>query len=148
VSTLGLEPELFLLTTGTFNLFVKDRIAGRLSGANSVQTSAHECASVCPRNLLKLNVLPLLCQPAVLTGFPPDFHSGELDTSTWLVELLGAIERGFRFHMARPIRRSPKRKSVYLRKDLVEVLAKNAKTLRGSLSPNENPVAGVDFRGF
>ena len=25
VSTLGLEPELFLLTTGTFNLVVKDR---------------------------------------------------------------------------------------------------------------------------
>jgi hypothetical protein len=27
VSTLGLEPELFLLTTGTFNLVVKDRTA-------------------------------------------------------------------------------------------------------------------------
>jgi hypothetical protein len=35
-----------------------------------------------------------------------------------------------------------------LKKDLVEVLAKNAKTLRGSLSPNADPVAGVDFRGF
>ena len=51
VSTLGLEPELFLLTTGTFNLFVKDRITDRLSGVNSVQTRAHCCASVCPRNL-------------------------------------------------------------------------------------------------
>ena len=38
VSTFGLEPELFLLTTGTFNLVVKDRIALRLSGAYSVQT--------------------------------------------------------------------------------------------------------------
>jgi hypothetical protein len=35
-----------------------------------------------------------------------------------------------------------------LKKDLVEVLAKNAKTLRGSLSPNAGPVAGVNFRGF
>jgi len=37
VSTLGLWPEHFLLTTGTFNLVVKDRIAFRLSGAYSVQ---------------------------------------------------------------------------------------------------------------
>ena len=37
MSTLGLEPEHFLLTTGTFNLVFKDRIAIRLSGAHSVQ---------------------------------------------------------------------------------------------------------------
>lgn len=37
VSTLGLEPEPFLLITGTFNLFVKDRNRFRLSGAPSVQ---------------------------------------------------------------------------------------------------------------
>jgi hypothetical protein len=38
VSTFRLEPEHFILTTGTFNLIVKDRIAFRLSGAPSVRT--------------------------------------------------------------------------------------------------------------
>src|ERR1017187_2756006 len=38
------------LTTGTFNLVVKDRIAVRRSGANSVQANPHECESDCPRN--------------------------------------------------------------------------------------------------
>jgi hypothetical protein len=39
VSTFRLEPEHFHLTTGTFNLIVKDRIASRLSGALSVHTN-------------------------------------------------------------------------------------------------------------
>jgi hypothetical protein len=38
------------LTTGTFNLVVKDRIAVHRSGANSVQANPHECESDCPRN--------------------------------------------------------------------------------------------------
>jgi hypothetical protein len=43
VRTLGLVPEPFNLTTGTFNLVVKDRTALRLSGAHSVQAdSEHE----------------------------------------------------------------------------------------------------------
>jgi len=37
VRSLGLLPESLSLTTGTFNLVVKDRIALRLSDANSVQ---------------------------------------------------------------------------------------------------------------
>jgi len=41
----------FHLTTGTFNLVVKDRIAFRLSGAPSVQAISKE--TDCPRNLLK-----------------------------------------------------------------------------------------------
>jgi hypothetical protein len=43
------------LTTGTFNLVVKDRIAFRLSGAPSVQANPHECESDCPRNLLTIS---------------------------------------------------------------------------------------------
>ena len=46
MSTLGLEPEPFLLITGTFNLFVKDRIAFRLSGAPSVQNRSHTDADL------------------------------------------------------------------------------------------------------
>jgi len=48
---------------------------------------------------------------------------------------------------AAPFRHQPKRKSANLIKDLVEVLATNAKTLRGSLSPNETPWPGL-ISGF
>ena len=94
VSTLGLEPELFFLTTGTFNLFVKDRITLRLSAVNSVQIRTHERASACPRNLQNLNVLPLYCQPTAATGFPRDFHRENTrleqpGVSTREVELFG-----------------------------------------------------------
>jgi len=41
----------FHLTTGTFNLVVKDRIAFRLSGALSVQAIRTEVQTDCPRNL-------------------------------------------------------------------------------------------------
>jgi hypothetical protein len=42
------------LTTGTFNRVVKDRIAVRRSGTNSVQANPHKCESDCPRNLTKI----------------------------------------------------------------------------------------------
>jgi hypothetical protein len=75
VSTFRLEPEHFHLTTGTFNLIVKDRIASRLSGAPSVRTSSrHRRESVRPRNLSKLSRRRKRCQPAEATGFPPVFH--------------------------------------------------------------------------
>ena len=51
------------LTTGTFNLVVKDRIAVRQSGANSVQAKTHECASDCPRNLTNILERRKSCQP-------------------------------------------------------------------------------------
>ena len=53
MSTFRLEPEHFILTTGTFNLIVKDRIAFRLSGALSVRTD------------------PPYGNPYVLETFPP-----------------------------------------------------------------------------
>ena len=85
VSTFRLEPEHFHLTTGTFNLIVKDRIASRLSGAPSVRTNPrHRRESVRPRNLSKLRaganpVNPLKQQ---------DFHlfstsSGEAQSIVW-----------------------------------------------------------------
>jgi hypothetical protein len=76
VSTFRLEPEHFHLTTGTFNLIVKDRIASRLSGAPSVRTNPrHRRESVRPRNLSKLSRRRERCQPAEATGFPPVFNS-------------------------------------------------------------------------
>ena len=65
------------LTTGTFNRVVKDRIADRLSGANSVQANPHKCESDCPRNLTNIRCRARPCQRKRFTEFPPDFHSGE-----------------------------------------------------------------------
>jgi len=66
------------LTTGTFNLVVKDRIAIRQSGANSVQANSHKCESDCPRNLTNILCCTKSCQPKHSTGFPDVFHIGHL----------------------------------------------------------------------
>src|SRR5579864_6610861 len=58
------------LTTGTFNRVVKDRIAFRLSGANSVQANSHKCESDCPRNLTTIS----LRQDPVNASVPQNFH--------------------------------------------------------------------------
>jgi hypothetical protein len=58
------------LTTGTFNLVVKDRIAFRLSGAPSVQANPHECESDCPRNLLNIS----FARNPVNLHIPQRFH--------------------------------------------------------------------------
>ena len=76
MSTFRLEPEHFILTTGTFNLIVKDRIAFRLSGALSVRTDPLR-ESVRPRNLSTLSCRANCCQPFAITGFPPVIHNGE-----------------------------------------------------------------------
>ena len=85
VSTFRLEPEHFHLTTGTFNLIVKDRIASRLSGAPSVRTNLrHRRESVRPRNLVKATRRREPCQPAEATGFPPVFNKyGEAQSIVW-----------------------------------------------------------------
>ena len=64
------------LTTGTFNLIVKDRIADRLSGTNSVQPETHMCASGRPRNPTNIPCPQKPCQSAHPTEFPRDFHIG------------------------------------------------------------------------
>jgi len=64
------------LTTGTFNLIVKDRTAFRLSGALSGPPGPLR-ESVRPRNLLTLSCGCKCCQPFVITGFPPVIHNGE-----------------------------------------------------------------------
>jgi hypothetical protein len=63
------------LTTGTFNRVVKDRIAGRLSGANSVQSETHKCAFDRPRNLTNIRCGAKPCQRGRFTTFPRVFHS-------------------------------------------------------------------------
>jgi hypothetical protein len=58
------------LTTGTFNLVVKDRIAFRLSGAPSVQANPHKCESDCPRNLTNISFARNPVNPRI----PQTFH--------------------------------------------------------------------------
>jgi hypothetical protein len=65
------------LTTGTFNLVVKDRIAFRLSGAPSVQANSHKCESDCPRNPTTIPCSAKPCQSAHPTEFPRVFHIGK-----------------------------------------------------------------------
>jgi len=70
------------LTTGTFNRVVKDRIAIRLSGANSVQANSSLQANLHVR--IRLSSKPYnhtvrrkSGQPAERTGFPDVFHIGK-----------------------------------------------------------------------
>jgi hypothetical protein len=70
------------LTTGTFNRVVKDRIAFRLSGANSVQANSHKCESDCPRNLTNIRCCARPCQRKRPTEFPPDLHNGNSRTTS------------------------------------------------------------------
>src|SRR5579885_2416520 len=76
VRSLGFHPSL-PLTTGTFNLVVKE--PNRLPPKRRAFSPArrHKCTSVCPRNLSKLRVGRWHCQPFVATGFPRLFHIGK-----------------------------------------------------------------------
>ena len=76
MSTFRLEPEHFILTTGTFNLIVKDRIAFRLSGALSVRTDPLTGIRTSSKPFNRI-VSHKPCQPFAITGFPPVIHNGE-----------------------------------------------------------------------
>ena len=72
MSTFRLEPEHFILTTGTFNLIVKDRIAFRLSGALSVRTEplAGSRTSSKPFNrIVSHELLSTICNHRISTCF-------------------------------------------------------------------------------
>jgi hypothetical protein len=77
VSTLGLEPEPFLLITGTFNLFVKDRIAFRLSGAPSELGSTRTRRIDLSSKPFELIAPAQGCQLTETTGLPQDLHTRE-----------------------------------------------------------------------
>ena len=64
------------LTTGTFNRVVKDRIALRLSGANSVQANPLQERIRLSSKPYKHTVLRKARQRMHPTEFPRDFHSG------------------------------------------------------------------------
>ena len=77
VRSLRTNARIRSLTTGTFNLVVKDRIALRLSGANSVRPETHKCTSGRPRNPTNIPCGEKPCQSAHPTEFPLLFHNGK-----------------------------------------------------------------------
>jgi hypothetical protein len=61
------------LTTGTFNLVVKDRIAIRLSGANSVQANSHKASPTVLETLqpyVRRKTLSTAASHRISTSFP------------------------------------------------------------------------------
>jgi hypothetical protein len=95
------------LTTGTFNLVVKDRIAFRLSGAPSVQANPHECESDCPRNLLNISSAPNPVNACIPQHFHVFFHNGSF--SGWAA---GELNRPHRDGRIRPSGRSESRRDI------------------------------------
>ena len=67
----------FHLTTGTFNLVVKEPIRYHRGGRFQFRAETHKCDSACPRNLYKLLVLLGL----VNLGDSQVFHIGLLASS-------------------------------------------------------------------
>jgi hypothetical protein len=115
------------------------------------------------------------CQPVAITGFPPVFHSrGALRFYIWAVPMWDRVSDPVRSSKARlagavstrqnasssrlvahrtmPFRHKPRRKTISLIKDHLEVLAHvrleslTYRTLRGTLSPNEAPWPGLICR--
>jgi hypothetical protein len=90
------------LTTGTFNRVVKDRIALRRSGANSVQANSFLRANPQVRIRLsskpyKHTLLPKPCQRKRFTEYPRDFHSWKIEANSVEAADRGAeISPGFR----------------------------------------------------
>ncbi len=100
------------------------------------------------------------CQPIVPTGFPPVLHNSGSSTAGKIIHKGSsgyATERNLRSSGA-PCFGTTSSETYFgnpaeaevskLRKRSCGGSCENAKTLRGSLSPNDNPVAGANFRGY
>ena len=80
------------LTTGTFNLVVKDRIAVRRGGAHSVQAKTLESISDCPRNFTNIQCGVNPVNHALPTEFPDDFHIGKYSVEERQQESKGSVK--------------------------------------------------------
>jgi hypothetical protein len=135
------------LTTGTFNLVVKDRIAFRQSGAPSVQANPHKCGSDCPRNPTTISVV----RNPVNLRIPQHFHAFSTCGRCFRTGGRGAQKLetarndiAFRFgpQRRRFSRHTPKRKTEKLRKDPFGGPCFEG-TLRKLQLPESSPVAGT-----
>jgi len=119
-------------------------VQSRITEARARRSRPHKPA--CPRNLYKLRVLRVHCQPMAGTGYPPVFHSRMGSTG---LRGTGSLTRSGRAKARRfrsldrarskthlppgrqhstpmPFRHQPRRKSISLKKDHLEVSANNA----------------------
>jgi hypothetical protein len=148
VSTFRLEPEHFILTTGTFNLIVKDRIAFRLSGALSVRTDPLR-ESMRPRNLSTVSRRAITVNPLQSQDFhlfctmgscPPGEKNSSAENS------LRQRDDALPLAMAGLIRRMPKRKTVRSKKIAGRFCF--SRNPSGTLFPNANPETRGQIGGF
>ena len=140
VRSLGFSTRDFHLTTGTFNLVVKEPIRYHRGGRFQFRAKTHECVSACPRNLYKLLVLLAL----VNLGYSQVFHIGLLATSSGLFSLRASTQQNSssgRFKVPE-FGTSRHGRCLFKLKIQKEVLATYAQTLRGTLSPNMTPWPG------
>jgi hypothetical protein len=152
-----------VLTTGTFNLIVKDRTAFRLSGAYSVQNRSAWRMGVSPVNQTqiclsskpyKVTVRAQSSQPAAITGFPPDLHNpGTMGRRQFARKKARNRTRLPLGSSARFSARADAEDSK-LKKELLEVLA-ICQTSRSDLPnpsrsavPESGPVAGANYLSF
>jgi len=129
----------FHLTTGTFNLVVKEPIRFRLSGALSVQSRDTQVRLCLSSKLVQVTGSVGPCQPGLLTGFAQ--KSSQLSAVSFQ-QNGHATELIFRTLQMPDFRHEPTRKMLVKLKILNEVLATYAQTLRGTLSPNMTPWPG------
>src|SRR5438270_13448904 len=105
--------------TGTFNRVVKDRIAIRRSGANSVQANP-------PQERIRLSSKPFNhtccakpCQREPFTEFPRDFHSGKIQRGAdWGAKRLVPAHDGMAFSFETLISAQAEAEDRKLRKEL------------------------------
>ena len=153
MSTFRLEPEHFILTTGTFNLIVKDRIAFRLSGALSVRTeplTGSRTSSKPFNRIVSHELLSTLCNHRISTCYPQrgvSIQARKTQARRTLCSL-GTRQRDDALPLCngRPNRRMPKRKTVKSKKIAWEVLL-FAKPFR-NLVPECEPRDSGSIGGF
>jgi hypothetical protein len=118
----------------------------------------HTVKTVCPRNLLKVRVRCLPVNPLC----PQDFHpfcttrGAQPPGKSFTKGALGTRQNATSAHQGPCFGTSSETYFGNPAEAEVSKLGKrscggsceNAKTLRGSLSPNDNPVAGANFRGY
>ena len=142
MSTFRLEPEHFILTTGTFNLIVKDRIAFRLSGALSVRTEPlngipYVLETFQPYRVARSAVNPLQSQDFHLICTMGSIYPGE-KTSNAENSLAARHATTFLpLAMALRFRHAPKRKTVKSRKIAGRFCF--SRNPSGTLFPNADP---------
>jgi len=149
VSTFRLEPEHFILTTGTFNLIVKDRIAFRLSGALSVRTeplTGSRTSSKPFNRIVSRELLSTLCNHRISTCFAQRGAAIQARETQARRTLYRQRDDALPLANAGLIRHVPTRKTVNTFKDRWEVLL-FAKPFR-NLVPECEPRDSGSIGGF